>query len=108
MIESANILSDLLPAPDIGLDINYFWGYPSSPTEGYAAINPVGQIIGSIIMFFVLGFLPTWILCWILKSAGVLRIPKEVELAGLDYVEGSNIAAQSNTIVEAELSEARR
>ena len=84
------------------------WGYPSSPTEGYAAINPVGQIIGSIIMFFVLGFLPTWILCWILKSAGVLRIPKEVELAGLDYVEGSNIAAQSNTIVEAELSEARR
>lgn len=83
------------------------WGYPSSPTEGYAAINPLGQFVGAIIMFFGLGFIPALIIGWILKSAGVLRIPKEVELAGLDYVEGSNAAAQSKTIVEAELSEAR-
>ena len=30
LIESANILLDLLPTPDVGLNINYFWGYPSS------------------------------------------------------------------------------
>jgi ammonia channel protein AmtB len=36
-------------------------------------------------MFGVLGFLPGWILAKILHSAGKLRIPREVELAGLDY-----------------------
>ena len=36
-------------------------------------------------MFGVLGFLPGWILAKILHGAGKLRIPREVELAGLDY-----------------------
>ena len=36
-------------------------------------------------MFGVLGFLPGWILAKILQGMGKLRIPKEVELAGLDY-----------------------
>ena len=53
--------------------------------ETYAAINPLGQFIGAIIMFGVLGFLPGWILAKILHGMGKLRIPKEVELAGLDY-----------------------
>ena len=52
---------------------------------GYAAINPIGMIIGAVIMFGVLGFVPGWILAKILHSAGRLRIPREVELAGLDY-----------------------
>ena len=43
------------------------------------------MIIGAIIMFGVLGFLPGWILAKILHGAGKLRIPREVELAGLDY-----------------------
>ena len=51
----------------------------------YAPINPLGMIIGAIIMFGVLGFLPGWILAKILHSAGRLRIPRDVELAGLDY-----------------------
>ena len=51
----------------------------------YAPINPLGMIIGAIIMFGVLGFLPGWIIAKILHSAGKLRIPREVELAGLDY-----------------------
>ena len=63
------------------------WGAPSSPYEGYAAINPLGQFIGAVIMFFVLGFLPGWILAKIQSAAGVLRIPEEVELQGLDYAE---------------------
>ena len=61
------------------------WGYPSSPYEGYAAINPLGQFVGAIIMFFVLGFLPGWIVAKILAAANVLRIPKQIELLGLDY-----------------------
>ncbi len=51
----------------------------------YAPINPLGMIIGAIIMFGVLGFLPGWILAKILHGMGRLRIPRDVELAGLDY-----------------------
>ena len=71
----------------IGLVICGFvlWGHPSSPYEGYAEINPLGQFVGAIIMFFVLGFLPGWIVARILAAAGMLRIPKQVELLGLDF-----------------------
>jgi Amt family ammonium transporter len=61
------------------------WGHPSSPYEGFASISPWGQFIGAIIMFWILGFIPAWILAKILHGAGVLRIPKEVELLGLDF-----------------------
>ena len=71
----------------VGLVICGFvlWGYPSSGYDGYAAINPMGMIIGAVIMFGVLGYLPGWIIAKILQGAGKLRIPREVELAGLDY-----------------------
>jgi ammonia channel protein AmtB len=36
-------------------------------------------------MFWVLGFIPAWILAKILASMDLLRIPKEVELLGLDF-----------------------
>ena len=74
------------------------WGYPSSPTEGYAPITPWGQAIGAIIMFGVLGFLPAWVLCRIFKAAGVLRVPTEIELAGLDIAED-----QERRVLEAEI-----
>ena len=61
------------------------WGYPSSGYEGYAAINPIGMIIGAIIMFGLLGFLPGWIIAKVLNGMGKLRIPHEVELAGMDF-----------------------
>ena len=51
----------------------------------YAPINPLGMIIGAVIMFGVLGFLPGWILAKILHGMGKLRIPRDVELAGLDF-----------------------
>ena len=68
-------------------------GYPSSgygvgemwDGTTYAAINPLGMFIGAIIMFFVLGMLPGYIIAKVLNGMGKLRIPKEVELAGLDY-----------------------
>ena len=61
------------------------WGYPSSPYEGYAVINPLGNTIGAVIMFFVLGFIPAWIVSKILNGMGLLRVPREVELMGLDF-----------------------
>ena len=71
----------------VGLIICGFmlWGYPSSGYEGYAAINPVGMIIGAIIMVGLLGFLPGYVISKILNGMGRLRIPKEVEIAGLDF-----------------------
>ncbi len=71
----------------IGLVICGFmlWGHPSSPYEGYAAINPLGNTIGAVIMFGVLGFLPGYIVSKILHAFGLLRIPREVELLGLDF-----------------------
>jgi ammonia channel protein AmtB len=67
------------------------WGYPSSPdsllghTEEFARVTPWGQLAGAVIMFFVLGFIPGYVLSWVLKQIGFLRISRETELAGLDY-----------------------
>jgi ammonium transporter, Amt family len=61
------------------------WGSPSSPYEGYAAINPMGNFIGACIMFG-LGFIPTLIIAGLLNMMGLLRVPPEVEIAGLDIV----------------------
>lgn len=60
------------------------WGYPASP-YWEATVNPIGMITGAVIMFGVLGFLPGWVIAKILNGMGKLRIPREVEIAGLDY-----------------------
>jgi ammonia channel protein AmtB len=68
-------------------------GYPSSgysvgamwDGSTYATINPLGQFLGAIIMFGVLGMLPGYIIAKVLSGMGKLRIPREVEIAGLDY-----------------------
>ncbi|NIJ12944.1 ammonia channel protein AmtB [Saccharomonospora amisosensis] len=72
------------------------WGYPAAaPVEGVSAwlgsnadgwpvINPLGQLIGALIMFWVLGFLPTFAVAKLLDKFGLLRVPRKVELAGLD------------------------
>jgi len=79
----------------VGLIICGFvlWGHPSSPYDGYATINPLGQFIGAIIMFGVLGFLPGFIVAKILSLMGVLRVPREVELLGLDFADDADIEA---------------
>lgn len=67
------------------------WGYPASPdgllghAETWPVITPWGNFIGAVIMFFVLGFVPGFALSWALKKCNLLRIPYEVELAGLDH-----------------------
>ena len=68
-------------------------GYPASgynvgamwDGSTYASINPLGQFLGAIIMFGVLGMLPGYVLARILNAFGTLRIPRDVEIAGLDY-----------------------
>ena len=81
------------------------WGYPSSPSEGFASINPLGQIAGALIMFGLLGFLPGWVAAKIIHSLGGLRIPREVELAGLDYGTTVDRAAEEQGIIDAEREE---
>ena len=93
----------------IGLVICGFvlWGHPSSPFAGYAAINPIGNFIGAIIMFGVLGFLPGFIGAKILNAFGVLRIPKEIELMGLDFVTALEEEAATKEVRDAEIAMAR-
>ena len=81
------------------------WGYPSSPREGFASINPLGQIAGALIMFGLLGFLPGWVAAKIIHSLGGLRIPREIELAGLDYAMTVDRAAEEQGIIDAEREE---
>ena len=90
----------------IGLVIAGFvlWGAPSSPYEGYALINPVGQFIGALIMFGLLGFLPGWGLAKIQSAMGVLRIPHDVELRGLDFEENKTYEAAIDEIKNADKS----
>jgi len=68
-------------------------GYPSSgysvgamwDGSTYASINPLGQFLGAIIMFVVLGLIPGYVIAKILSAFGKLRIPRDVEIAGLDF-----------------------
>jgi ammonium transporter, Amt family len=64
------------------------WGHPAGVYEGYASINPLGQFIGAVIMFGVLGFLPGFLVAKLLSVLGLLRIPREIELMGLDFGDG--------------------
>ena len=82
------------------------WGYPSSPFEGYATISPWGQFIGAVIMFFVLGLIPAWIVAKILHGMGALRIPREIELVGLDINHESQRSTDADEVAQAIRDEA--
>lgn len=74
-----------------GLVVSGFvlWGYPNVAVDGFGTppdINPLGQIGGTIVLL-LLGFLPGYGLSLGLKKLDMLRIPAEVELAGLDLSE---------------------
>ncbi len=87
----------------VGLIICGFvlWGAPSSPYEGYATVNPLGQTIGAVIMFGLLGFLPAFIISKIQASFGILRIPEAVERQGLDFHENEIYEAAIADITQA-------
>jgi ammonia channel protein AmtB len=89
------------------------WGYPSSPdallghAEPWARVTPWGQFIGAVIMFWVLGFIPGYALSYILKMFGLLRVPREVELAGLDYQTQSVVVEEDREIIAVTISAGR-
>jgi Amt family ammonium transporter len=58
-------------------------------------------------MFFVLGFVPGYVLSWILNAAGLLRVPREVELAGLDHETQLAAARDADEIRTVLLQEGR-
>ncbi len=80
----------------------FLWGYPSSPDPSFATISPWGQFIGAVIMFGVLGFIPGWATAKILNAFGMLRIPWQVELAGLDCGANAERYADEQGIINAE------
>ena len=77
------------------------WGQPSSPYEGFAVITPWGNFIGAVIMF-ALGFVPVYVLAKILDSFGLLRVPRKVELEGLDFATNEAFLAAVNEVSMAE------
>lgn len=100
------------------------WGYPAAAPvagttawfttpEGWPAINPVGNTLGALIMFG-LGFLPVYVVAKILNRFGLLRVPRVVELVGLDVhdhtsaypyfhgrVDGNGLADEERALAEA-------
>ena len=85
----------------IGLVILGFvlWGVPSSPFAGYATINPIGQFLGAVIIFGVLGFLPAYVVTRIQASMNVLRLPEKVEIQGLDFGDNAIYEAAKADII---------
>ena len=81
---------------------SYCAGAPSSPYAGYAAISPIGNTIGALICFFGFGFFPILIVSLILKALGLLRVPREAEILGLDFVGEEAYEAAIAEVQEAE------
>jgi ammonia channel protein AmtB len=78
------------------------WGYPGSPHADYARITPWGQTAGAVIMFGLLGFVPGYLGSAALKRLGMLRIPPEVELMGLDGDLVREASEQATALASAE------
>jgi len=77
------------------------WGQPSSPYEGFAHINPLGNFAGACLMF-LLGFIPTLIACKIMNGMGLLRVPRKVELEGVDFALNQAFMASVTEVGKAE------
>ncbi|MEO0995045.1 MAG: ammonium transporter, partial [Pseudomonadota bacterium] len=58
-------------------------GYPNGD---YPDTNLMGQIVGAVSMG-LLGFIPGYVVSLLLKGLGLLRIPEEVEIMGMDRAE---------------------
>jgi ammonia channel protein AmtB len=54
--------------------------------EDTVAISLFGQVVGAVVMF-LLGFVPGYIVSWLVHKAGMLRIPESVQIKGLDAVK---------------------
>ena len=93
-------------AGTLGLIICGFvlWGYPASAYYE-STINPLGMLAGAAIMFVFFGFLPGWILAKLLHFFGILRIPPEIEIVGLDFASDKKTTVENENMVMAETEE---
>ncbi|MGE4611131.1 MAG: ammonium transporter [Paracoccaceae bacterium] len=68
-------------------------GFPAlqGATGDAPTITLYGQVIGAIV-FALIGFVPGYIIAWILKSVGMLRVPAGAEEHGLDPVKVASAA----------------
>jgi ammonia channel protein AmtB len=67
------------------LMLGVFSGFPNI-AEGAPAISFMGQLQSAIVMA-LLGFIPGYVLSFMLAKFGLLRVPRRAEIAGLDIVE---------------------
>ena len=102
MRSEQSLFTDMQVLPDWCYAGLFFGGIRVLLYEGYAAINPLGQIGGAIIMFGVLGFLPGYIIAKILNAFNYLRIPKEIELMGLDFKNNQDQKSAEEDVRQAE------
>ncbi|MBJ7519576.1 MAG: hypothetical protein JHC84_07765 [Solirubrobacteraceae bacterium] len=61
----------------------FAWGYPN-------VVGPDTTLYGQavcMVAFIALGFIPGYVLAWVLKKAGILRVPAHAEVMGLDLAE---------------------
>jgi ammonia channel protein AmtB len=58
-------------------------GYPALFGEDVIETSFTGQLVGVVVMG-TLGFIPGYVISWILKVTGQLRVPAEAEIQGLD------------------------
>ena len=67
-------------------------GYPALQGDpGVATISFVGQFVGVVVMF-LLGFVPGYVVSLILKMVGLLRVSEGAEILGLDLTKVPNTA----------------
>ena len=77
-------------------------GYPTGLNNVESSIG--GQLMG-MMTFLPLGFLSGWGASWLLKKAGLLRVPAEVEVEGLDVVEYGTLVYPEMGVIKEQVVE---
>ena len=66
-------------------------GYPALNVEGAPTISLMGQIVGAVVVV-VLGLVAGYVVSLIVKMLGLLRVPREAEVMGLDRAKVPAVA----------------
>lgn len=66
-------------------------GYPALNVEGAATTSLMGQIVGAVVMI-VVGLGSGYVVSLIVKMMGLLRVPREAEIMGLDRAKVPAVA----------------
>jgi ammonium transporter, Amt family len=83
------------------------WTYPASSTADFARINPFGQLVGGVLAFGLLGFLPGYLISRFLRFLGLLQQSPLSQLAGEGLMESLEGFGIQRKVAERELSAAK-